>query len=155
MSLLAFGRRPSRPFALLAGDRQASLAMSGSTAADSGYRPQLDTLRAAAVLAVLLDHTMADNAVVRFIAPGALGVDLFFVLSGFLISRILFGTIKAGNLKPFYARRALRIMPLYYLVLLCTAIVGWSCSLDLSEALSGAFGSMAAPPTQTSRTPPD
>src|SRR5690349_8651052 len=68
-----------------------------------GYRPELDGVRAIAVIAVVLFHYLS-----RF-QGGFLGVDLFFLLSGFLITRLLleehhrFGRIGLGR---FYARRA-------------------------------------------------
>jgi peptidoglycan/LPS O-acetylase OafA/YrhL len=81
------------------------------------YIPQFDGLRGIAILAVLFAHlTYLDS--IRFaniFQYGRTGVDLFFVLSGFLITGILLDT-KAlpGYFKNFYARRALRIWPLYY-----------------------------------------
>src|SRR5215218_2715162 len=55
---------------------------------------------------------------------GWLGVDLFFVLSGYLISTILLNTVNESNfLKRFYIRRILRIFPLYYLVLIIALFV--------------------------------
>jgi peptidoglycan/LPS O-acetylase OafA/YrhL len=83
---------------------------------------QLDALRAFAVLAVLLQHTITMPAPLNF---GRAGVRLFYVLSGFLITRILLqararsvGKNDAFHaLRAFYSRRVLRIFPLYYLVL--------------------------------------
>lgn len=92
--------------------------------------PQLDGLRALAVALVLVQHYLGEWPAVRRAGPGGLGVGLFFVLSGFLITRILLdlrGHIAAGaqtlggGLRAFYARRFLRIWPLYYLVLLAAA----------------------------------
>src|SRR5208282_2202201 len=82
--------------------------------------PQLDAIRGLAVLLVLLHntdrypslhlHLISDN--------GWMGVDLFFVLSGFLITGVLFDTKHSeGYFRNFYARRCLRIWPLYYSVL--------------------------------------
>jgi peptidoglycan/LPS O-acetylase OafA/YrhL len=77
-------------------------------------------LRGLAILAVLLAH-LTYMPEVRFsliFQYGRLGVDLFFVLSGFLITGILLDSKEiAGYFKNFYARRALRIWPLYYAVL--------------------------------------
>lgn len=87
------------------------------------YLPQLDSVRALAVGLVLWHHWCQPRH-----APGALGVWIFFVLSGFLITRILLKSRRddaAGNrhsLKIFYIRRFLRIFPLYYFVLLLSAI---------------------------------
>jgi peptidoglycan/LPS O-acetylase OafA/YrhL len=90
------------------------------------YRPQLDGLRAIAVLGVVLQH-YAPPSWSRIFSPGGLGVGLFFVLSGYLITGILMrgrtdssheGTDGFQFLKHFYIRRALRIMPVYYAALL-------------------------------------
>jgi peptidoglycan/LPS O-acetylase OafA/YrhL len=76
----------------------------------------LDGLRALAVLGVICTHT-------QILQSGQIGVDLFFVLSGFLITGILLDAHPFGlrALRPFYLRRALRIMPLAYAALLLLA----------------------------------
>lgn len=90
--------------------------------------PQLDGLRAVAILMVFVHHWIPG----RYqggLPWGDMGVDLFFVLSGYLITSILLqcrGYLEAGQglfltLRQFYARRALRILPLYY-----AALVGYS-----------------------------
>lgn len=89
------------------------------------YLPQLDGVRAIAVLMVVAQHWIANP--LRMGAPlGFVGVTIFFVLSGYLISRILFqakarqdrGEATVGqSLKIFYARRFLRIFPIYYLTI--------------------------------------
>src|SRR5215475_5538 len=81
--------------------------------------PQLDSVRALAVLVVLL-HNTDKYQYTGFVARnGWMGVDLFFVLSGFLITGILLDTKGTdGYLRKFYARRSLRIWPLYYCALL-------------------------------------
>jgi peptidoglycan/LPS O-acetylase OafA/YrhL len=86
--------------------------------------PQLDSLRGLAVLVVLLHNT--DNYQhTGFVARyGWMGVDLFFVLSGFLITGILLDTKRTdGYFRKFYARRCLRIWPLYYCALLLIFVV--------------------------------
>jgi peptidoglycan/LPS O-acetylase OafA/YrhL len=83
--------------------------------------PQLDAIRGLAVLFVLLHNTdIYPSLHLQLIAGnGWMGVDLFFVLSGFLITGILADTKKSGGyFRNFYARRCLRIWPLYYSVLL-------------------------------------
>jgi peptidoglycan/LPS O-acetylase OafA/YrhL len=89
---------------------------------------QLDGLRAMAVLAVIFSHA-GPAAIAHQIGAGALGVRLFFVLSGFLITGILlrarYETAAPGvALRAFYARRFLRIFPLYYGVLFAIAALG-------------------------------
>ena len=92
--------------------------------------PELDGLRGLAVLMVMAYHAFAyemvreqwgglARALVWVTNLGWLGVDLFFVLSGFLITGVLLRTRQdARYLSNFYWRRALRILPLYFFVLL-------------------------------------
>jgi peptidoglycan/LPS O-acetylase OafA/YrhL len=89
---------------------------------------QLDGLRFIAVFAVMICHWVAYKWVV-LIPFGSMGVNLFFVLSGFLITRILLIDSDNKNesiyqkLKRFYIRRSLRIFPIYYLVIIIFSIV--------------------------------
>src|SRR5260221_12612755 len=95
--------------------------------------PELDGVRGIAILMVLLTHVFSfsmmgrtwsglPQLVLEITKPGWLGVDLFFVLSGFLITGILLDLKGAPHFfRDFYARRALRILPLYLLVLLVLA----------------------------------
>jgi peptidoglycan/LPS O-acetylase OafA/YrhL len=92
----------------------------------------LDGLRGVAVLLVLFHHTIryfaarnsVNNRVLQFFESLHIGVDLFFVLSGFLITSILLEHRESSNyFKAFYWRRLLRIFPLYYLSLATFAIV--------------------------------
>ncbi|HYH00786.1 MAG TPA: acyltransferase [Terriglobales bacterium] len=82
--------------------------------------PQLDALRAFAVISVIVYHGADRLGPLYSIASfGWVGVDFFFVLSGFLITRILLSEKESPHFfRNFYARRALRISPLYYSVLL-------------------------------------
>jgi len=95
--------------------------------------PQLDALRAIAVLAVLYSHYLPEPRWFLGIYWGEAGVRLFFVLSGFLITKLLAsarsrveeGThTRAQALGHFYARRALRLVPAYYAVLAVAAAIG-------------------------------
>lgn len=91
------------------------------------YMPQLDSLRALAAVAVFAQHFLGTgNVFVSTVPLGDLGVRLFFVLSGFLITSILLdsrdsidrGTISRGGvIRHFYARRFLRLIPVYFLFL--------------------------------------
>lgn len=92
------------------------------------YRPQLDSLRAIAVTAVLYSHFWSVDT--EF---GSLGVRLFFVLSGFLLTGILLresaeaqrvGLSQRRVLFDFYVRRILRIWPAYYFVLIAAVALG-------------------------------
>lgn len=88
--------------------------------------PQLDAIRGLAALLVLVHNTDIYPALhLGTIANnGWMGVDLFFVLSGFLITGILIDTKKSGRyFRNFYARRCLRIWPLYYSVLVFMFVV--------------------------------
>lgn len=82
-----------------------------------GQRPALDGLRAAAVFAVLLNHTGYKFARGFFI-----GVDVFFVLSGFLITALIIEAIddRSWSLGDFYIRRALRLLPALFATVLVT-----------------------------------
>lgn len=90
----------------------------------SGHIPALDGLRGLAILMVMTVHMTVmtsdapvDRAFMRLAALGWTGVDLFFVLSGFLITGILVDAKEAPHyFRDFYARRVLRIFPLYYAV---------------------------------------
>lgn len=72
------------------------------------YRPEIDGLRAIAVLAVIFFH--ADTSL---LSGGFLGVDVFYVISGFLISQVIVEDSMLGRLtfRAFYERRARRILP--------------------------------------------
>jgi peptidoglycan/LPS O-acetylase OafA/YrhL len=93
--------------------------------------PALDGVRGLAVILVMAFHIWRSPVT----ALGWSGVDLFFVLSGYLITGILWDTRSLpGHGRAFYVRRALRILPLYYGVLVVVFIVrpllGWSHRLD-------------------------
>jgi peptidoglycan/LPS O-acetylase OafA/YrhL len=97
--------------------------------ANHQYRSDIDGLRAFAVLSVVLFHAFPE-----FITGGFIGVDVFFVISGFLISTIIFEKLEQGSFSftDFYARRVRRIFPALILVLLTSFILGW-CILFVSE----------------------
>jgi peptidoglycan/LPS O-acetylase OafA/YrhL len=95
--------------------------------AASGFLPEIEGLRALACLAVILSHCLPPSGLFLRILPlGALGVQFFLALSGFLVTRL---TLQARDralarpehrgqwLRSFYARRALRMLPPYYLLI--------------------------------------
>ncbi|MBP1804345.1 acyltransferase family protein [Rubellimicrobium aerolatum] len=86
------------------------------------YRPEIDGLRAVAVVPVILHH-----AGVAAVPGGHAGVDVFFVISGFLIASIIAGEIGQGtwNLRRFYERRARRILPALFAVILSCLPFAW------------------------------
>ena len=107
--------------------------MSTITTRPRAFYPALDGLRAVAFLAVFSSHyaPFVSNALI--LRSGWIGVDVFFVLSGFLITGILYDSLDEPRFfRSFYTRRALRIFPLFYafwlLMALLTPVLGivWS-----------------------------
>src|SRR5512132_795041 len=86
------------------------------------YRPDVDGLRAVAVLSVIAFHAFP-----KAIAGGFIGVDIFFVISGYLISSLILSGLKSGSFSfiDFYARRARRIFPALTVVLIFVWGLGW------------------------------
>ncbi|WP_131781126.1 acyltransferase family protein [Legionella gresilensis] len=87
-----------------------------------GYRPDIDGLRAVAVLSVVAFHAFPNR-----LKGGFIGVDIFFVISGYLISTIIFQNLDRGtfSFKEFYIRRVKRIFPALILVLISCFVFGW------------------------------
>ncbi|HVM40608.1 MAG TPA: acyltransferase family protein, partial [Acidimicrobiia bacterium] len=99
------------------------------------YRPALDGLRALAVLAVLAYHGGVDD-----LPGGFLGVDVFFVLSGFLITSLLLAewrTTGRLDLRTFWARRACRLLPALVLVLVAVVLTTLAASAATARAWRG------------------
>jgi len=96
------------------------------------YRREIDGLRAVAVLPVILFH-----AGFEWFGGGFIGVDVFFVISGYLITSIILAEKQAGrfSLGGFYERRARRILPaLFFVVLVCVPFAWfWMLPMDLME----------------------
>lgn len=86
------------------------------------YRPDIDGLRAIAVLSVVIFHAFP-----KVLRGGFVGVDIFFVISGFLISTIVFENLERGTFSftEFYSRRIRRIFPALLLVLAACTVFGW------------------------------
>lgn len=86
------------------------------------YRADIDGLRAIAVLSVLFFHF--DH---QYLPGGYLGVDIFFVISGYLITNIVYSELKKGNFSysNFYTRRVKRILPAFFFMLFLTLIIGY------------------------------
>jgi peptidoglycan/LPS O-acetylase OafA/YrhL len=110
------------------------------------YIPELDGLRAVAILAVLLFHLN----IFPFLQGGFTGVDIFFVISGYVISRSLYNKTDGPfhkYLGGFYKRRMLRIVPALFTCLLITHFVSvlfipsaWRSDLIHDTGLSAFFG---------------
>jgi peptidoglycan/LPS O-acetylase OafA/YrhL len=103
------------------------------------YLPGLDGLRALAVLAVMFYHAGA-----AFLPGGFLGVDVFFVISGFLITTLLLHERELSGrttLKAFWWRRARRLLPALFLLLLVTVVFS---VVFLPGELTGLRGDVAA-----------
>jgi peptidoglycan/LPS O-acetylase OafA/YrhL len=95
----------------------------GAAAPSSGFRPDIEGLRAVAVTLVVLSH-----AGIATFAGGYIGVDVFFVISGFLITTLLvkeLGRTGTISLPGFYARRATRLLPASTMVLVATLAASW------------------------------
>lgn len=91
------------------------------------YRPDIDGLRAIAILSVVTFHAFPD-----LLGGGFTGVDVFFVISGFLISNIILTKLNDGDFSflDFYKRRAKRILPALLIVLITTFILGYGLLLN-------------------------
>src|SRR6185312_11482971 len=89
---------------------------------DLVYRPDIDGLRAMAILAVVAFH-----AAPGLLPGGFIGVDVFFVISGYLISGIILKELSEGRFSflGFYGRRVRRIFPALILMLFAVLGVGW------------------------------
>jgi peptidoglycan/LPS O-acetylase OafA/YrhL len=101
------------------------------------YRPEIDGLRAVAVIPVILFH-----AGFEYFSGGFVGVDVFFVISGYLITTIILSEKEKGNfsLINFYERRARRIIPALFFVMLASTFASWfwlapAHMKDFSESL--------------------
>ena len=105
------------------------------------YRPDIDGLRGVAVLAVVANHFQPGR-----VTGGFVGVDVFFVISGFLITGILLQQLQAGtfSLGEFYARRVRRLFPALSLVLAASFVTGWFVLNPIAYADLGANAAAGA-----------
>lgn len=111
MATTGFGKNPS-PIA----------APSYGSSTHLGYRPDIDGLRAVAILSVIVFHAFPE------LAPGGFcGVDIFFVISGYLITGNILRDLNSGNFSfsGFYARRIKRILPAFIVILIACYAFGW------------------------------
>lgn len=101
---------------------------------DFSYRSDIDGLRAIAVLSVLGFHLAPDQ-----VRGGFVGVDIFFVISGFLISSIIYKELESGKFSvvEFYVRRIRRILPALLVVLAFVCAAGWLILLPRDFVLLG------------------
>ena len=95
------------------------------------YRPDVDGLRALAIIPVVLYHTDVPG-----VSGGYVGVDVFFVISGYLIGSIILSDIDAGrfSILRFYERRVRRILPALLVVLAATTLAAWAIMLPIEFA---------------------
>jgi peptidoglycan/LPS O-acetylase OafA/YrhL len=101
---------------------EATLALRTDNSSHIKYRPDIDGLRAIAVAAVVIYHAFPSA-----FPAGFIGVDIFFVISGFLISTILYDDIKGSRFSiiKFYERRINRIFPALAIIMATALIFGW------------------------------
>src|ERR1700719_2653783 len=109
------------------------------------YRADIDGLRALAVIPVLLYHVGVPG-----FPGGFVGVDIFFVISGYLICGMIDGDIRSGSfsLGHFYKRRILRILPALFVMFLVTSVFAYRYCLpveleDYARSLASAVGSVS------------
>ena len=112
------------------------------------YRPEIDSLRAISVIAVIIYHAKINLFGYKLFPGGYLGVDVFFVISGYLITSIILKELhenKNFSFINFYFRRARRILPALVFLLLCTLPIAWfvllpSTFVDFSKSIYFALG---------------
>lgn len=105
------------------------------------YRADIDGLRSLAILSVLFYHAFPQT-----LRGGFVGVDVFFIISGFLISTIIFSNLKINQFgfKNFYFRRVKRIFPALLIVLMFCLALGWIALLDIEYKQLGKHIAAAA-----------
>ncbi|HWH81941.1 MAG TPA: acyltransferase family protein [Burkholderiaceae bacterium] len=116
-----------------------------ATSAHPRYRPDIDGLRAVAILSVVAFHAFPS-----LIRGGFVGVDVFFVISGYLISSVILGNLEAGSFSfwVFYQHRIRRIFPALGVMLASCAVAGWyllpeGAYAELGKHIAGGAGFVA------------
>ena len=112
------------------------------------YRPEIDGLRAIAVVAVILYHAQITILGHQPFKGGFIGVDIFFVISGYLITSIIlkeFFSTGSFSFKYFYERRIRRILPVLLFVMLVSLPFAWlyllpSGFIDFSKSILSSLG---------------
>jgi len=107
------------------------------------YRPEIDGLRSLAVISVIIYHAKINFNNSQFLNGGFFGVDIFFVISGYLISLLIFKELaekKSFSFSNFYKRRIRRIIPVLLLVMIISLPIAWiilppSSFVNLSESI--------------------
>jgi peptidoglycan/LPS O-acetylase OafA/YrhL len=123
-------------------EHQRLISMDGlATNVASAYRKDIDGLRGFAVLSVVLYHIFSS-----LLPGGFVGVDIFFVISGYLISKYIYADLERSHfsLKEFYTRRIRRILPVFVFFLFVVSIVGFLILMptDLKSFSTSAFAAM-------------
>jgi len=97
------------------------------------YRPEIDGLRAIAVISVILFHAKL-NFLQDIFKGGFFGVDIFFVISGYLISKIIINNINDNNFSfiKFYIKRGRRILPALFTIIIFCIVISYSSMLNIT-----------------------
>jgi len=114
------------------------------------YRPEIDGLRAIAVLSVIIYHAGFEinisNQIYKILPGGFLGVDIFYVISGYLITYLILEKMKSNTFSflDFYERRARRLLPTLFMVIFISIIVGYVLMMpnQLEELAGSAISSL-------------
>lgn len=111
-----------------------SSSLTSNPVSAANYRAEIDGLRAIAVLSVILYHAQVVRFDIEWFEGGFIGVDIFFVISGYLITRIILSELQATgsfSFLNFYERRARRILPMLFVVMFASIPFAWQQLLPL------------------------